>query len=92
MAGKRPDRATLVYTQRCQEAFKDVPVIEVMVKPGDSVEVTAYATPGADVTFYSGELIWRERALRLAGRKDLILCTGSIYMLGELRGGSPIGQ
>jgi len=27
VAGKRPDRATLVYTQRCQEAFKDVPVI-----------------------------------------------------------------
>ncbi|MBL8335055.1 MAG: YgiQ family radical SAM protein, partial [Rubrivivax sp.] len=26
-AGKRPDRATLVYTQRCQEAFKDVPVV-----------------------------------------------------------------
>jgi uncharacterized radical SAM protein YgiQ len=26
-AGQRPDRATLVYTQRCQEAFKDVPVI-----------------------------------------------------------------
>jgi radical SAM superfamily enzyme YgiQ (UPF0313 family) len=25
--GKRPDRATLVYTQRCQEAFKDVPVL-----------------------------------------------------------------
>ncbi len=25
--GKRPDRATLVYTQRCQEAFKDVPVV-----------------------------------------------------------------
>ena len=27
VAGKRPDRATLVYTQRCKEAFKDVPVI-----------------------------------------------------------------
>ena len=27
MAGKRPDRATIVYTQRCKEAFKDVPVI-----------------------------------------------------------------
>ena len=27
VAGKRPDRATLVYTQRCQEAFKDVPII-----------------------------------------------------------------
>jgi uncharacterized radical SAM protein YgiQ len=26
-AGKRPDRATLVYTQRCREAFKDVPVV-----------------------------------------------------------------
>ncbi|WAC75801.1 YgiQ family radical SAM protein [Roseateles sp. SL47] len=26
-AGKRPDRATLVYTQRCKEAYKDVPVI-----------------------------------------------------------------
>ncbi|HEV6964708.1 YgiQ family radical SAM protein [Roseateles sp.] len=25
--GKRPDRATLVYTQRCQEAYKDVPVV-----------------------------------------------------------------
>lgn len=25
--GKRPDRATIVYTQRCKEAYKDVPVI-----------------------------------------------------------------
>ncbi|MCG8610617.1 MAG: YgiQ family radical SAM protein [Pseudomonadales bacterium] len=25
--GKRPDRAVLVYTQRCKEAYKDVPVI-----------------------------------------------------------------
>lgn len=27
LAGKRPDRATLVYTQRCKHAFGDVPVI-----------------------------------------------------------------
>ena len=27
VAGKRPDRATLVYTQRCKEAFEDVPVV-----------------------------------------------------------------
>ena len=27
MAGKRPDRAVLIYTQRCREAFKDVPVV-----------------------------------------------------------------
>jgi uncharacterized radical SAM protein YgiQ len=25
--GKRPDRATLVYTQRCKEAFGDVPIV-----------------------------------------------------------------
>ncbi|AVT79567.1 YgiQ family radical SAM protein [Rhodopseudomonas palustris] len=25
--GKRPDRCTLVYAQRCREAFKDVPII-----------------------------------------------------------------
>ncbi len=25
--GKRPDRCTIVYTQRCREAFKDVPVV-----------------------------------------------------------------
>jgi uncharacterized radical SAM protein YgiQ len=27
VGGKRPDRATLVYTQRCKEAFADVPVV-----------------------------------------------------------------
>ncbi|ELH7948810.1 YgiQ family radical SAM protein [Vibrio fluvialis] len=25
--GKRPDRATLVYSQRCREAYKDVPIV-----------------------------------------------------------------
>lgn len=25
--GKRPDRCTIVYTQRCREAYKDVPVV-----------------------------------------------------------------
>jgi uncharacterized radical SAM protein YgiQ len=27
IGGKRPDRATLVYSQRCKEAFSDIPVI-----------------------------------------------------------------
>ncbi len=27
VAGKRPDRATLVYSQRCREAYPDVPII-----------------------------------------------------------------
>ena len=27
LGGKRPDRATLVYTQRCKEAFAEVPVV-----------------------------------------------------------------
>ncbi|MEN9768691.1 MAG: hypothetical protein RLZZ180_321 [Pseudomonadota bacterium] len=26
-AGKRPDRAALVYSQRCREAYKDVPIV-----------------------------------------------------------------
>src|SRR5262249_36383198 len=25
--GKRPDRCTIVYTQRCREAYKDVPIV-----------------------------------------------------------------
>ena len=25
--GKRPDRCTIVYAQRCREAFKDVPIV-----------------------------------------------------------------
>ena len=25
--GRRPDRSTIVYTQRCREAFKDVPIV-----------------------------------------------------------------
>ena len=27
VGGKRPDRAAIVYTQRCKEAYKDVPII-----------------------------------------------------------------
>lgn len=27
VGGKRPDRATLVYSQRCKEAYKDVPIV-----------------------------------------------------------------
>ena len=27
LGGKRPDRAAIVYTQRCKEAYKDVPII-----------------------------------------------------------------
>ncbi|HEX2544625.1 MAG TPA: YgiQ family radical SAM protein [Ramlibacter sp.] len=27
VAGKRPDRAAIVYSQRCREAFKDVPIL-----------------------------------------------------------------
>ncbi|MBC7942573.1 MAG: YgiQ family radical SAM protein [Chitinophagaceae bacterium] len=27
VGGRRPDRATLVYTQRCQEAWNDVPIV-----------------------------------------------------------------
>ncbi|MCB2041229.1 MAG: hypothetical protein KDH48_10820, partial [Rhodoferax sp.] len=27
VGGKRPDRAAIVYSQRCREAYKDVPIV-----------------------------------------------------------------
>ena len=32
IGGRRPDRAAIVYTQRCKEAYKDVPVVLVESK------------------------------------------------------------
>ena len=45
VAGKRPDRATLVYTQRCKEAWKDVPVIPAASKRACAVPHTMTTGP-----------------------------------------------
>lgn len=33
IGGKRPDRASIVYSQRCKEAYPDVPIILGVLKP-----------------------------------------------------------
>ncbi|MBW7983113.1 YgiQ family radical SAM protein [Enterobacillus tribolii] len=76
--GKRPDRATLVYTQRCKEAYKDVPVllggIEASLRRiahydywSDTVRRSVLVDAKADMLVYgNGERPMVEVAHRLA--------------------------
>jgi hypothetical protein len=82
-AGKRPDRATLVYTQRCREAFKDVPVviggIEASLRRiahydywSDKVRRSILVDSKADLLLYgNAERAIVEIAHRLAQRKPI---------------------
>lgn len=84
-AGMRPDYATVVYSQRCREAFRGVPVI------AGGVEVSMRRLAHIDY--------WQEKVRRsmiLDGRADLV-----IYGMGEralvevierLDNGEPIDQ
>lgn len=77
-AGLRPDRACIVYTQRCREAFADVPVvlggIEASLRRiaqydywSDKVRRSILADTGADLLVYgNGERQIVEIARRLA--------------------------
>lgn len=83
VAGKRPDRATLVYTQRCREAFKDVPVviggIEASLRRiahydywSDKVRRSVLIDSKADLLVYgNAERAIVEIAHRLAARKPI---------------------
>ena len=83
VAGKRPDRATLVYTQRCREAFKDVPVviggIEASLRRiahydywSDKVRRSILVDSKADLLLYgNAERAIVEIAHRLAQRKPI---------------------
>jgi uncharacterized radical SAM protein YgiQ len=83
MAGKRPDRATLVYTQRCREAFKEVPVviggIEASLRRiahydywSDKVRRSILVDSKADLLVYgNAERAIVEIAHRLAQRKPI---------------------
>lgn len=62
-AGKRPDRAVTVYTQRCKQAYSDVPVviggIEASLRRiaqydywGDEVRRSVLIDSGADILLY----------------------------------------
>ncbi|RVT49699.1 YgiQ family radical SAM protein [Rubrivivax albus] len=82
-AGKRPDRATLVYTQRCQEAYKDVPVVIGGIEASlrriahydywqDKVRRSVLADSKADLLLYgNAERAIVEIAHRLARREPV---------------------
>ena len=63
VGGKRPDRCSLVYSQRCKEAFKDVPVVLGGIEASlrrvahfdywqDSVRRSILLDAGADILVY----------------------------------------
>lgn len=78
VSGKRPDRATLVYSQRCREAYKDVPIvlggIEASLRRiahydywSDTVRRSVLVDAKADILIYgNGERPLVELAHRLA--------------------------
>ncbi|MHB0996878.1 MAG: YgiQ family radical SAM protein [Elusimicrobiales bacterium] len=96
-AGLRPDRATIIYSQRCREAYPDAPVviggIEATMRRfahydywSDKVRKSVLLDSKADLLVYGmGERQAREIAARLkAGGKiqDLRDIRGTAYPLG----------
>ncbi|QIQ20397.1 YgiQ family radical SAM protein [Zophobihabitans entericus] len=81
--GKRPDRATLVYTQRCKEAYSDVPVvlggIEASLRRiahydywSDKVRRSVLVDSKADILIYgNGERPLAELSHRLAAGEPI---------------------
>ncbi len=95
VAGKRPDRAVIVYTKKIREIFGDVPVVigglEASLRRfahydywSDSVRPSILVESGADlISFGMGENITREICARLAnGEKisDLTDIRGTCYL------------
>ena len=83
IGGKRPDRATLVYSQRCKEAFKEVPVILGGIEASlrriahydywsDTVRRSVLVDSKADMLIYgNGERPLVELAHRLANGETI---------------------
>lgn len=98
VAGKRPDRATLVYTQRCQEAFKGVPVVIGGIEASlrriahydywqDKVRRSILADSKADLLLYgNAERAIVEVAHRLARKQPIESITdvrGTAFMVRD---------
>lgn len=96
VAGKRPDRATLVYTQRCKEAWSDVPVVIGGIEASlrriahydywqDKVRRSVLVDSKADLLVYgNAERAIIEIAHRLAARKPVETLTdirGTAFMV-----------
>ncbi|PLR45915.1 YgiQ family radical SAM protein [Chimaeribacter arupi] len=87
LGGKRPDRATLVYSQRCKEAYREVPVvlggIEASLRRvahydywSDSVRRSVLVDAKADLLIYgNGERPLLEVAHRLAAGEPVSALT-----------------
>jgi uncharacterized radical SAM protein YgiQ len=104
--GRRPDRATLVYTQRCKEAFGDVPVIIGGIEASlrriahydywqDKVRRSILVDSKADLLLYgNAERAIVEVAHRLAARKPVESITdvrGTAFMVRTAPGLAPQG-
>jgi uncharacterized radical SAM protein YgiQ len=98
VAGKRPDRATLVYTQRVQEAFKDVPIVIGGIEASlrriahydywqDKVRRSVLADSKADLLVYgNAERAIVEIAHRLARKEPIEAMTdirGTAFMVRD---------
>ncbi len=97
-AGRRPDRATAVYSQRCREAFRGVPVVAGGVEASlrrfahydywsDTVKPSVLVSSKADlVVFGMGERAVTEIARRLDAGEPVSALTdvrGTAYLLGR---------
>ena len=83
IGGRRPDRSSVVYSQRCREAYKDVPILIGGIEASlrriahydywqDKVRRSILADARADMLIYgNGERAIVEIAHRLAQGKDI---------------------
>ncbi|MFT6876430.1 MAG: putative radical SAM protein YgiQ [Granulosicoccus sp.] len=99
VGGKRPDRSSIVYSQRCREAFKDTPIIIGGIEASlrriahydywqDKVRRSILADAKADLLVYgNGERAIVEISHRLAAGHDIkqiIDVRGTAMMMDEL--------
>ena len=106
VGGKRPDRASLVYAQRCREAYTDVPIVLGGIEASlrriahydywqDKVRRSVLVDSKADLLLYgNAERAIIEIAHRLAKREPVAQITdvrGTAYMVRSGRGQAPQG-
>ena len=99
IGGKRPDRSSIVYTQRCREAYKDVPIIIGGIEASlrriahydywqDKVRRSILADSNADMLVYgNGERAIVEIAHRIAAGhkvKEINDVRGTAMMIDDL--------
>jgi len=97
--GQRPDRASIVYAQRCREAFRDVPIVIGGIEASlrriahydywqDKVRRSILADAKADMLIYgNGERAIVDVAHRLAGGEaigDITDLRGTAFFVDEL--------